>query len=440
MSEVFALVGPVPKIALYGVVMKKKILLLLLLVSLCVSSLSSCLLISGDGLLGELSNNTGNGGGDKIINVEGGDTYDNINITADSNSSLMAASKAMLSSVSIVCAFDVKSGYTTKQTASAGSGVIYKLDKEKGDAYVITNYHVVYNEDSLQKDCISNDIRLYLYGMEMMTSEEKTYAIPAEYVGGSMMYDIAVLKVTGSETLIESNARSVDVADSNNVTVLDTAIAIGNPGGGGLSATVGYINVDSEEITIAFEIGGVQTGVELRVMRTDAAVNSGNSGGGLFNESGELIGIVNAKSSDMTEENIGYAIPSNVAIAIAKNAIDYSDGSIWRCMLGVTVGVKKYSTEYDIETGKIKKIEDVVILEISDGAAVEGVLKVGDVINSITINGVTMEVTRVHHVVDYMLNARVGDIVKTNVTRDGETIDTILTITESMLKNWRYPS
>jgi len=420
--------------------MKKKILLLLLLVSLCVSSLSSCLLVTGDGILGELGSANGNSGGDKIINVEGGDTYDNINITTDSDSSLLAASKAMLSSVSIICTFDVRNGYTTKETASAGSGVIYKLDKEKGDAYVITNYHVIYNEDSFQKDFISDDINLYLYGMEMMTSEEKTYAIPAEYVGGSMMYDIAVLKVTGSETLIESNARAVDIADSNDVTVLDTAIAIGNPGGGGLSATVGYINVDSEEITVGFEVNGVQTGVELRVMRTDAAVNSGNSGGGLFNKNGELIGIVNAKSSDTTEENIGYAIPSNVAIAIAKNAIDYSDGSIWRCMLGVTVGVKKYSTEYDIETGKIRKLEEVVVTEISKGAAVEGVLEVGDVINSITINGETMQVTRIHHIVDYMLNARVGDIVKTNVTRNGESIDTVLTVTENMLTNWRLPS
>ena len=426
--------------------MKRKILLLLLLVSLCVSSLSSCLFVTGDGILGELGSNTGNGGGDQIINVEGGDTYDNINITTDSNGSLLAASKAMLSSVSVragfdVYTYDVFNRPTLTETASAGSGVIYKIDKETGDAYVITNYHVVYNDkDVYQKDGISKKINLYLYGMEMMTSEEKTYAIPAEYVGGSMMYDIAVLKVSKSEVLVQSNARAVDVADSNDVTVLDTAIAIGNPGGGGLSATVGYINVDSEEITVAFEIDGEQNGVELRVMRTDAAVNSGNSGGGLFNDRGELIGIVNAKSADTSEENIGYAIPSNVAIAIAKNAIDYSDGSIWRCMLGVTVGVKKYSTEYDIETGKIKKIEDVVVLEISEGAAVEGVLEVGDVINSITINGEMMEVTRIHHVVDYMLNARVGDIVKTNVTRNGETVDTILTITESMLKNWRYPS
>ena len=79
----------------------------------------------------------------------------------------------------------------------------------------------------------------------------------------------------------------------------------------------------------------IYTELSLRVMRTDAAVNSGNSGGGLFDDSGRLIGIVNAKSSNTSDDNIGYAIPSNVATAIADNAIYYSDGTIKRCMLGM---------------------------------------------------------------------------------------------------------
>ena len=425
--------------------MKKKIILLLLLAAFSVSSLSSCLLLTGDGLL-EGMYNQNDEGGDKIINVEGGDVYDNINISTDSSSSLLAASKAILSAVSVICTFKeptysfMGSQTGTKETASAGSGVIYDLDKDKGDAYVITNYHVVYNSKSITDDGISDSIKLYLYGMEMMTSEKETYAIDAKYVGGSMMYDIAVLKVEESDVLMASNARAADIGNSDEVTVLDTAIAVGNPGGGGLSATVGYINVDSEEITVAFETDGAQVGVELRVMRTDAAVNSGNSGGGLFNDKGELIGIVNAKSSDTAEENIGYAIPSNVAVAIAENAIDYSDGSIWRCMLGVTVGVKSYSTKYDLETGKIRKLETVVVTDIGKGAAVEGVLEVGDVINSISINGKKIEVTRIHHVVDSMLYARVGDSVTISVTRGEQTFDKVLPITDSMLKNWRMPS
>ena len=352
--------------------MKKKILAFILLLCVSVGSLSSCLIFD----LGLDSSGSFSGSaGDTNINVEGGPSYENITINSSHDKNLLAASKAVLSSVSVICGFEeYKYSFTgvptgTKETASAGSGVIYKLDKEKGDAYVITNYHVVYNAKSTKADGISRDINLYLYGMESLAEGEVSYAIPATYVGGSMNYDIAVLKVTASKTLMESNARAADIADSDDVTILDTAIAIGNPGGGGLSATVGTVNVDSENIAIGFETGDGAIAVSLRVMRTDAAVNSGNSGGGLFNDSGELIGIVNAKSSSTEVDNIGYAIPSNVAKAIADNAIHYSDGTIKRCMLGITVGVKKYSTDYDLETGKIRRLEEVVVSKIEETAA-----------------------------------------------------------------------
>ncbi|MBE6645900.1 MAG: trypsin-like serine protease [Ruminococcaceae bacterium] len=256
---------------------------------------------------------------------------------------------------------------------------------------------------------------------------------PPTYVGGSMSYDIAVLKVEASTVLMASNARAVDVADSNGVTILDTAIAIGNPGGGGLSATVGCINVDSENIAVKFETQSGSVSVSLRVMRTDAAVNSGNSGGGLFNDSGELIGIVNAKDADTTTDNIGYAIPSNVAKAIADNAIYYSDGTVKRCMLGITVGVKSYSTDYDTESGKIIKLEEILVTELTENAAVKGYLKAGDVINSITVDGVTHEVSRIFHVVDSMLAARVGSSVTVNITDADGTRDVLIPITENML-------
>lgn len=415
----------------------KKLIGLLLIMTLAVGSLSSCLLFEKGGL-GDL--NIGNGGeGGTTIKVEGGPTYEEINITSTADKNLLAASKALLSSVSVRCVFEeyqyswAGTPAGTKETGSAGSGVIYQLDKNSGDAYIITNYHVVYNANSIAENGISNKIYVYLYGMEMMTSENTSYAIPAEYVGGSMNYDIAVLKVTDSTVLIESNAMAVSVANSDDVTILDTAIAIGNPAGSGISATVGNINVDSEQIYVQFETASGTQPVELRVMRTDAAVNSGNSGGGLFNDSGELIGIVNAKDADESVDNIGYAIPSNVAKAIADNAIHYSDGTVKRCLLGITVGVKSYKTNYDINTGKIYKLEEVVVTEITSGAAAKGILEVGDVINSITVDGVRCEVSRIHHVVDSMLYARVGSSVNVNVTRGGVKTDLTLPITEGML-------
>ena len=400
--------------------MKKKLLCLIFILSFAVTPLTSCLLLeNGDALLPDRAP-----AGDTTINVEGGPNYD-IDINSNANTNLLAASRAMLSSVSIRCTF----GQSILASGSAGSGVIYALDKDKGDAYVITNYHVIYGPNGK----ISDNINIYLYGMEYMAEGEISYAIPATYVGGSMEYDIAVLRVSGSTVLMESNAVAATFADSDKVSILETAIAIGNPGDGGLSATVGCINVDSESISVQFDTPSGKRPVTLRVMRTDAAVNSGNSGGGLFNDKGELIGIVNAKDADMTVDNIGYAIPSNVARAIADNAIHYSDGTVKRCLLGITVGSAKYWTEYDTETGKIHKYEKVVITELAETSAVAGVLLPGDIINSITVDGKKHDVTRIHHVVDAMLYARVGSTVITNVTRDGVAQDVTVTITKDML-------
>ena len=394
--------------------MKKRILTLILTAVMCVGSLTSCVLLNGEGLLG----GTGEPG-DTVINVEGGDNYD-IKIESSNNNSLLAASKALLSSVCV----------TTE--SSAGSGVIYKLDKEKGDAYIITNFHVVHKSNT---NSISDRINVYLYGMEAAE-----YAIPATYVGGSINYDIAVLKVMGNVTLMGSNAMPVTVANSDEVAILETVIAIGNPEADGISATVGCINVESENISVEFQVQNSTKVVTLRVMRTDAAVNSGNSGGGLFNDKGELVGIVNAKSSDTLTDNIGYAIPSNVARAIADNIIHYCDGrtkiSVYRCMMGVTVGIKEMYTEYDKETGKIYKRETVIVSEVSTGGVANGRLNAGDVVNSITIDGVTHKVTRTYHLVDTMLDARVGSQVTINVTRDGASVDVEIPITENTLTEY----
>ncbi|MBO7303814.1 MAG: trypsin-like peptidase domain-containing protein [Clostridia bacterium] len=393
--------------------MKKKIISLALVIVMTLATLTSCMAIDFSGMLTPDEEKT-----PQINNiyVEGGPTYGDINITSTAEKNLLAASKAVLSTVSIFT------------SSSAGSGVIYELDKSKGDAIVITNFHVVYNSE---KNQIDSEILLFLYGMEHMD-----YAIEAEYLGGSINYDIAILKVSSSPVLVTSNARAVDVADSNKVSILETAIAVGNPEASGISATVGSISVDSEPITIAFEVKGETVVVELRVMRTDAAVNGGNSGGGLFNDKGELIGIVNARSSDTESHNIGYAIPSNVAVAIAENVKYYSErGSykVHKCMLGITVTVSKMSSKYDETTGKLEKLETVSVMELSATSGAKGYLREGDVINSITIDGVTHRVTRMYHVVDAMLYARVGSTVTLNITRGGITRDVTIPITQSLL-------
>jgi serine protease Do len=379
-----------------------------------------------DQLLAEIQQN---------VTVNGGDTYEDINITSQHEKNLLAASKGLLSAVSISSTFDVTytnswpsySTYTQEKT-TYGSGVIYKLDKIAGDAYIITNYHVVHYAGADTEDDISDNIKVYLYGMEYTQ-----YGIPAVYIGGSPNYDIAVLKVSGSNTLKESNARAADFADSDEVSVLETAIAIGNPEAQGISATVGSVNVDSENLTMSAIVG--QGTVTLRVMRIDAAVNGGNSGGGVFNDKGEVIGIVNAKITSSSIDNIGYAIPSNVAKNVADNVIYYDtldpdNDAVYRIIMGVNVDVTRAYVEYDTETGKVHKREVVVISSVSSGSAADGALMEKDVINSITIDGVTYRVTRIHNVKDAMLAARNGSTVVINVTRNGTKMDVVVDVSK----------
>jgi len=420
--------------------MKKRIISLIVSLALVlgVLSMSSCYFL-GD-KLGSLGTQSGSGsGGDTEINVEGGDNYD-ITITPNESGDILAASKALLSSVSIISQFTKFSGLsmgnngTGETYASAGSGVIYQLDKEYGNAYIITNYHVVYDSEASTSNHISNKITVYLYGQEYTD-----YAIEAKYVGGSMLYDLAVLEVKNSETLMKSPAVAADIADSNLVSVLERAIAIGNPEGHGISATVGYVNVDSEYITMT--ASDSKTTMELRVIRTDAAVNHGNSGGGLFNSRGELIGIVNAKMADDSIDNIGYAIPSNVARAVADNIIYYcKDGTrecVVRVIMGITVKTAEAYSEYDKETGKIYKRERISVDSIESTSSVGAYLNIGDIINSITIDGTKYEVTRLFHVVDSMLNARVNSTVVLNITRGDEVKDVTIPITNAMLTDYK---
>jgi serine protease Do len=287
---------------------------------------------------------------------------------------------------------------------------------------------VLYFSQSNTENGISDDITVYLYGQD--SSE---YAIPAKYVGGSMNYDLAILKVDSSKILAESNAMAVTFADSDNVAVLDQAIAVGNPEALGISATLGYINVDSEYIQMEGADG--VTAIQIRVMRMDTAVNGGNSGGGLFNNRGELIGIVNAKLTN--SENMSYAIPSNFVKYVTENILYYCDGTsdenVHRCYLGITVQASRLYTEYDVETGRVHKREDVGVIAVSDDSLAKGIVEVGDIINSITVDGVTYDVDRMYIVTDSMLNARVGSVVTINVTRGEKNIDVEIKIAESSM-------
>ena len=373
-------------------------------------------------------------------------TNNTVNIEGTQNSVAYATASGLRSAVSIYCTFETTYGGnnpwnptpSTYTYYTTGSGVIYRLEND-GSAFIVTNHHVVYDSSSNTDNHVSDKIYVYLYGLE-----SEAYAIPATYVGGSANYDLAVLRVDKSEVLknaIASGAASaVTVGEQNEIVPGMTTIAIGNPSAseaelGGLSVTQGIVSVDSEYITMTASDNSGE--VEFRVIRTDTPVNSGNSGGGLFNDKGELIGIVNAKISSTELENIGYAIPIGVVRAVADNIIDYCYGkdceSVMRGILGITITTNSLSTAYDSESGVFVRNEEIMVYEVSAGGLGEAILKANDIIKSITVGNKTVEITRQYHLIDTMLDVRVGDTVSLVIVRDGAEMTVSTTITEESL-------
>ena len=343
---------------------------------------------------------------------------------------------AIRSTVSVSATFTVSSGNHffgyggtgTSQSTSSGSGVIYRLDETTGEAFIITNYHVIYSASASAG--ISDNIHIYIYG-----SESDAYAIPATYVGGSMAYDIAVLHVQESELLASGFSKAAVFANSDEVYVGQNIIAVGNAEGNGIAVTSGIVNVDSEYINIT--LADQRTAGQMRLIRIDAAINPGNSGGGSFDQSGRLIGITNAKLVESDVDNVGYVIPSNIAAGVAQSIIDYCYGTqnknAYRCIIGITVKATTSRAVFDDDTQEAIILEDVSVESITDGSLADGVLASGDLLRAVTINGKKYEITRTFIVVDAMLSARVGDTVTFTIERNGETIEKSVTIAQSGL-------
>lgn len=343
-----------------------------------------------------------------------------------------AVNKSILSVVSVNAYFTQTGGTDvfgrptnkTSEYGSAGSGVIFSDNKESGTAYIVTNYHVVY--DVSADSVISTDIRVYLYGMELTK-----YAINATYVGGSMTYDIAVLKIENSDVYKNSDATACDVGVSGDMSVGDTVIAIGNPEAEGIAVTSGILSLESEYITMTAADG--KTKQQFRVMRIDAAINGGNSGGGLFNDSGELVGIVNAKIVADDIEGIAYAIPSDLAMSVVTNIMNNCDGKdnklVKRCLMGVTVEVTDSQTVVNADTGKVTIKNTVSVKSVESGsvAAAAGI-QAGDVIVSIRYQSKLYAVNREYDITNLSLLFKEGDEVIVNIERNGTGLQKTLTM------------
>ena len=279
------------------------------------------------------------------------------------------------------------------QTA-AGSGVIISED-----GYVLTNNHVISGAD-----------KITVYVNPGDGSEEQSYE--ATLVGSSESNDIAVLKIDAT------GLNAATFGDSDQIEVGELAVAIGNPMGqvhG--SVTAGIISAVEQELTI--------DDVTINAIQTDAAINPGNSGGALFDSYGNVIGIVYAKSSSVSIEGIGYAIPvNNIKDLVAQmindpdSVKDQTKGS--QIMLGITIRdiTEDMSKQYSMPVG-------VYITEVSSMSAAERAgLQKGDIITEFA--GET--VTSADDLNAIKAKQTSGDTVSVKIDRNGKemTLDLVI--------------
>ena len=282
-------------------------------------------------------------------------------------------------------------GYQTT-TAASGSGFVLTED-----GYILTCYHVVEDSESIT----------------VSTYDGETYE--AELIGYDDSNDIAVLKVEAKDLT------PVVLGDSEGLSVGDDVIAIGNPLGElTFTLTKGVVSALGREVTLS-------TGSTMALIQTDCAINSGNSGGALFNMYGEVIGITNAKyssssySGEASIDNIGFAIPINTVKNIVSSIIE--KGYVAKPYIGVSVtNVGEEAVSYGLPEGAAVK----AVTE--DSPAEEAGLQENDIITRAN----NKEITSSSDLVELVSAMASGDKLELEVYRQGETLKLTLTVGEKI--------
>ncbi len=318
--------------------------------------------------------------------------------------------------------------------STTGSGSIFKLNKELGEAYIVTNFHVIYSEKkgylaSSGLDVSASELTVNLYGAEYVE-----FAMDAEYIGGSLTNDIAVIKVT-DERIKNSDVLAVKFSEEDVVAGREV-FAIGNALGEGISVTRGIISVVSENIHL--ERSDIpNTAFETRVMRIDAPINPGNSGGGLFNKRGELVGVNSAGKLCLDENpanDIGYALPGAKVKIIIDKIMELGEGEyrISKPVLGLNVAKKDSYAKYNEETGtteiiQVLEVDSISLLSLSFWAGLEK----GDIILSVEKDDLVYGINVDYEFADILLSLDSESKFSINVKRDDTTIKIDYTIKQS---------
>ena len=286
----------------------------------------------------------------------------------------------------------VATNYWGYQTTSAASGSGFILSQ---DGYILTNYHVIEGSSAITVTCYNGD------------------AYTAALVGYDESNDIAVLKVDAD------GLTPVILGKSGKMNVGDSVLAIGNPLGElTFSLTTGTVSALERQVTMS-------NGVTMELIQTDCAINSGNSGGALFNLYGEVVGITNAKysssSSGASIDNIGFAIPIDDVRSIVESIIE--KGYISKPYIGVSVtDVSKETQMYGLPAGAA--VQNVT----EDSPAAAAGLQAGDIITE--VDGQT--VSGSSGLVDIIGASHVGKVLNLRVYRQGTYLQISVTVGEQI--------
>lgn len=328
---------------------------------------------------------------------------DQISLNNFSDTAVYAANKILPSIVGIKIEYSVNTtsifGRSNTSTATAsGSGIIISED-----GYILTNNHVVSSSSSESNSYyqISEATKVSV----TLFNDETEYE--AKIVGQDEQTDLAVIKIE------KTGLTKAEFADSDSVKVGEFAMAVGNPVNMTSTVTTGIVSAVNRKITDS-------EGKTYTCIQTDAAINSGNSGGALVNSEGKVIGINTLKLSGTGIEGIGFAIPINSTTDITSQLIQYS--KVKRPYIGIS-GINltdETAKTYNLVVGVyVKTVEDF-------SAAEKAGLKAGDVI----IEAEGKKITTMDELNEIKNAHQIGDEINVKVNRNGKEKELTITLGE----------
>lgn len=355
----------------------------------------------------------------KILNTNSNGTINNsssnsnsgyvsqVNLSNYSDTAVYAANKILPSIVGIKLEYAVNNtmlqmfGKSSSSTATAsGSGIIISED-----GYILTNNHVISSTTSSNSDNsyyqISEASKLTVTLFNDSTEYE------AKIIGKDEQTDLAVIKIE------KTGLSKAEFADSDSIKVGEFAMAVGNPIGMQSSVTCGIVSAVNRQVTDS-------DGKQYTLIQTDAAINSGNSGGALVNSEGKVIGINTLKLSGTGIEGMGFAIPINSTKDITSQLIQYS--KVKRPYIGIS-GIdltEENAKTYNLVAGVyVKSVEDF-------SSAEKAGIKAGDVI----IESDGTKISKMDDLNKIKNSHKIGDEMKVKVNRNGQEKELTITLGE----------